>query len=46
MFFDGKTEEQIELASKVSIANAVSFLVSDNASWINGQSLRVNGGVI
>lgn len=56
MFFEGKTEEQIELASKASplqrlgeieeIANAVSFLVSENASWINGQSLRVNGGVI
>lgn len=28
------------------IANAVSFIVSDEASWITGQSLGVDGGIV
>ncbi len=56
MFFEGKTEEQIAIAFKASplqrlgeleeISSVISFLVSKNAGWINGQTLRVNGGVI
>lgn len=50
----GWTEEEIEeqkesnplgrLADPVDIANAVLFLLSDKASYINGQNINVNGG--
>lgn len=50
----GWTEEEIEeqknsnplkrLANTEDIANAVLFLLSDKASYINGQNINVNGG--
>jgi 3-oxoacyl-[acyl-carrier protein] reductase len=56
LFLDGKTPETIERMSKMAplerlgtpedIAGAVAFLVSDNAAWVNGQTLRANGGVV
>ena len=56
LFLDGKTPETIERMSKMAplerlgtpedIASAVAFLVSDNAGWVNGQTLRANGGVV
>lgn len=56
LFLDGKTPETIERMSKMAplerlgtpddIASAVAFLVSENAGWINGQTLRANGGVV
>jgi len=56
LFLDGKTPEQIDRLAKmaplerlgepVDIANAVSMFASSDASWINGQTLRVNGGMI
>lgn len=56
LFLDGKPKEQVEAAAKASppgrlgepddIARAVSFLVSPDAGWINGQALRANGGII
>ena len=56
LFLHGKTEEQIEAFSKMpplerlgqpqDIANIVSFLVSPEAAWVNGQVLRGNGGLV
>ena len=53
---DGKTPELIERMAKMSplerlgtpedIAHAVAFLVSPQAGWINGQTLRANGGLV
>ena len=54
LFFSGKTQEQIEgfarmpplerLGEPDDIARIVSFLVSEESGWINGQVLRANGG--
>ncbi|RZA34418.1 MAG: SDR family oxidoreductase [Lysobacteraceae bacterium] len=54
LFFSGKTPEQIEgfarmpplerLGEPGDIARIVSFLVSEESGWINGQVLRANGG--
>ena len=56
LFTDGKTPEQIagiaklapleRLGEPVDIANAVSFLAGPDGGWVNGQVLRVNGGMI
>jgi 3-oxoacyl-[acyl-carrier protein] reductase len=55
LFLNGKTPEQIQHFSKMpplerlaqpeDIANVVSFLVSPEAGWVNGQILRANGGL-
>ncbi|TBU23695.1 NAD(P)-binding protein [Dichomitus squalens] len=54
LFRHGKTEQQIaffesihpqkRLGQAEEVSNVVQFLVSDEASWINGQTIRVNGG--
>ncbi len=56
LFTEGKTPEQIagiarmapmeRLGEPVDIANAVSFLAGPDGAWVNGQVLRVNGGII
>lgn len=56
LFNIGKTEQQIEATKQINafgrlgepndIANVIEFLVSDNAQWVTGQTLRVNGGFI
>ncbi|MDQ0881920.1 SDR family oxidoreductase [Peribacillus sp. V2I11] len=56
LFKVGKSEQQIEGMKKMSafgrlgetddIANVVSFLVSEQAQWVTGQTIRVNGGFI
>ncbi len=56
LFLNGKTPETIERLSKApplerlgtpeDIAAAVSFLVSEDGAWINGQTLRANGGLV
>ncbi len=56
LFLDGKGEDDIKpivartplgrLGQPVDIARAVSFLVSPEGAWINGQVLRANGGII
>lgn len=56
LFLTGKSEEQIAHLSKVpplerlgqpdDIANVISFLAGPDAGWVNGQTLRVNGGIV
>ena len=56
LFLDGKTPELIDRLAKLAplerlgtpadIAAAVAFLVSESGAWINGQTLRANGGII
>jgi 3-oxoacyl-[acyl-carrier protein] reductase len=55
LFLKGKTPEQIDFFSKQSafgrlgtpkeIAEVITFLASDAASWISGQNIRANGGL-
>lgn len=56
LFLDGKTLELIERLAKMAplerlgepedIAAAVSFLAGADGAWINGQTLRANGGIV
>jgi 3-oxoacyl-[acyl-carrier protein] reductase len=56
LFLDGKTEQLIDHLAKLAplerlgqprdVAAAVSFLAGPDGGWINGQILRVNGGII
>ncbi|WP_097306136.1 SDR family oxidoreductase [Pseudomonas chlororaphis] len=56
LFLHGKSEEQIQNFAKMpplerlgqpeDIANVIAFLVSPAASWVNGQILRANGGLV
>ena len=34
------------LGTPGDIAAAVAFLLSEDAGWVNGQTLRANGGVV
>ena len=55
LFRKGKTEEQIEhfgdmaalgrIGRVEDIADAIAFLCTDDARWITGQNIRVNGGL-
>ena len=56
LFFNGKTPEQIAHMSKMAllerlgrpedIAGVVSLLVGPDGAWVNGQTLRANGGIV
>ena len=56
LFLDGKPQSVIDewthlaplerLGRPEDIANAVAFLAGPDGAWVNGQVLRVNGGVI
>lgn len=56
LFLNGKSDELIDRMAKMNplerlgtpqdIAAAVSFLVGPDGGWINGQTLRANGGMI
>lgn len=56
LFLDGKTADMVERLGKMAplerlgtpedIANTVAFLVGPEGEWVNGQTLRVNGGIV
>ena len=56
LFFEGKTEGQVEamakfpplerLAQPEDIASVVAFLAGRDGGWINGQTIRANGGMV
>jgi 3-oxoacyl-[acyl-carrier protein] reductase len=56
LFLDGKSPELVDRIARLSplerlgqpadIAAAVAFLAGPDGAWINGQTLRANGGVI
>ena len=56
LFLNGKSPELIDRLAKINplerlgtpedIAAAVSFLAGPDGSWINGQTLRANGGMV
>ena len=56
LFLDGKPREAIDRLAKMAplerlgqpedIADVVAFLVGPDGAWINGQTLRANGGII
>ena len=55
LFMTGKTEEQLNRFAQMAalgrlgevqdIADVVAFLASDDARWITGQNIGVNGGI-
>lgn len=56
LFMEGKTPELVERLGKMAplerlgtpedIADTVAFLVSPQGAWVNGQTLRINGGIV
>ncbi|MGE0007452.1 MAG: SDR family oxidoreductase [Parvibaculaceae bacterium] len=56
LFLDGKPQEAIDRLARMAplerlgrpddIAGAVAFLAGPDGAWVNGQVLRVNGGII
>jgi 3-oxoacyl-[acyl-carrier protein] reductase len=55
LFFEGKKQETIDmiaswnpfkrLGKPEEIARAIAYLAGEGGSWVNGQILRVNGGM-
>jgi 3-oxoacyl-[acyl-carrier protein] reductase len=55
LFLNGKSEEQVQQFAKMpplerlgqpdDIAGVISFLAGPDAGWVNGQTLRANGGL-
>jgi 3-oxoacyl-[acyl-carrier protein] reductase len=56
MFLDGKTPERVELLARMAplerlgqpedIAAMVCVLAGPQGAWVNGQTIRVNGGIV
>ena len=55
MFFKGKPQELVDtiangnpfhrIGEPAEIARAIAYLSGEGSSWVNGQILRVNGGM-
>lgn len=56
LFYEGKSDERVDMLRRMSplqrlgapeeIAAVVSFLVGPDGGWINGQTIRANGGTV
>jgi 3-oxoacyl-[acyl-carrier protein] reductase len=56
LFFDGKPQPVINYLTKLTpperlgkpedVANTIAFLADPAGGWVNGQTLRANGGAI
>ncbi|NIA71440.1 SDR family oxidoreductase [Pelagibius litoralis] len=56
LFLDGKPQEVVDRMAKMpplerlgtpaDIANVVAFLAGPDGKWVNGQTLRANGGIV
>jgi 3-oxoacyl-[acyl-carrier protein] reductase len=56
LFLDGKPQDVVERLAKLAplerlgqpddIAAVVSFLAGPDGAWVNGQTLRANGGIV
>jgi 3-oxoacyl-[acyl-carrier protein] reductase len=56
LFLNGKPQEIVDRLAKLAplerlgqpedIAAAVAFLAGPDGGWVNGQTIRVNGGII
>jgi 3-oxoacyl-[acyl-carrier protein] reductase len=56
LFLNGKTQEQIDTLAKIpplerlgtpeDIAGVVAFLAGADGHWVNGQTIRANGGMV
>ncbi len=56
LFMNGKSDQQIEMFKNMNafrrlgtpedVAGAINLFLSEEASWITGQTIRVNGGFI
>ncbi|KAA8650994.1 hypothetical protein EYZ11_004292 [Aspergillus tanneri] len=54
-YFVGKTEQMVQMQSNMApagrlgkpeeVANVIAFISSDDSQWVNGQTLRINGGM-
>ncbi|EHA25062.1 hypothetical protein ASPNIDRAFT_143500, partial [Aspergillus niger ATCC 1015] len=43
-YFVGKTEQLVQMQTG-EIANIVAFIARDESLWVNGQTVRINGGM-
>ncbi|KAL2840290.1 hypothetical protein BJY01DRAFT_218579 [Aspergillus pseudoustus] len=54
-YYVGKTEEMVQMQSRIApagrlgkpeeVANVVTFIASEESQWVNGQTIRINGGM-
>ncbi|KAL3462126.1 hypothetical protein BJX64DRAFT_259683 [Aspergillus heterothallicus] len=54
-YYVGKTEQMVQMQSNIApqgrlgkpeeVANVVTFIASEESQWVNGQTIRINGGM-